>query len=127
MEYTALIIVLALTQYLVFGTRVGINRGKYGVKAPKTTGDETWERMYRVQMNTMEQLIIFIPAMVVFSMYVSSKWVLIPGLMFIVGRQLYSWEYVKDPDSRVPGMALSGLSNAVLLLGSLLGIVLKLV
>ena len=127
MEYTALIIVISLVQYLVFGTRVGINRGKYNIKAPSTTGDETWERMYRVQMNTMEQLVIFIPAMVLFSTYISSLWVIVPGLMFVIGRQLYSYEYVKDPDSRVPGMALSGLSNAILLLGSLLGIVLKLV
>ena len=127
MEYTALIIVIALTQYLVFGTRVGINRGKYNVKAPSTTGNEIWERMYRVQMNTMEQLVIFIPSMVLFSTYVSNRWVLVPGVLFIVGRQLYSYEYVKNPDSRVPGMTLSGISNAVLLLGSLLGIVLKLV
>ena len=127
MEYTALIIVIALVQYLVFGTRAGINRGKYDVKAPSTTGHEIWERMYRVQMNTMEQLVIFIPGMVLFSTYISDFWVLVPGVMFVVGRQLYSYEYVKDPDSRVPGMTLSGLSNAILLLGSFLGIILKMV
>ena len=100
---------------------------KYDVKAPSTTGNEIWERMYRVHMNTLEQLVIFIPSVVLFSTYVSNRWVLVPGVLFIIGRQLYSYEYVKDPDSRVPGMALSGLSNAVLLLGALLGIVLKLV
>lgn len=126
MEFTALIITLALAQYVFFTVRVGTSRGKYGIEAPKTVGDETWERLFRVQQNTLEQLIIFIPLMVVFSMFVSAKWVLVPGIVFIVGRQLYSYEYIKNPGSRVPGMALSLFANAVLLIGALVGLVLKL-
>jgi len=122
MEYTALIILVALTQYLFFTFRVGTKRPKHGIDAPKTAGDETWERLFRVQQNTMEQLIIFIPAMVVFSMYLSAKWALVPGAIFIIGRQLYSFEYVKDPGSRVPGMALTLLANGVLLIGALVGL-----
>jgi len=122
MEYTALIILFALLQFLWFGARVGYNRGKYGVKAPATSGDATWERMYRVQQNTMEQLVIFVPALIAFSVYVSSRWVLLPGLLFLVGRQLYSHEYVKDPDSRGPGMGITLLCNAALLIGALIGL-----
>lgn len=122
MEYAALIILFALLQFLLFGVRVGINRGKYGIKAPATTGNDIWERMYRVQMNTMEQLVVFIPAVIAFSVYVSNRWVLLPGVLFLVGRQLYSYEYVKDPDSRVPGMAISLLCNAALVLGALIGL-----
>ena len=124
MEYTALIILLALLQYLLFTARVGLARGKFGVKAPATTGDPTWERIYRVQQNTMEQLVIFVPAAIAFSTYVSGRWVLLPGLLFLAGRQLYSWEYVKDPDSRTPGMAISLLSNAALVIGALVGLLL---
>jgi uncharacterized membrane protein YecN with MAPEG domain len=124
MEYTALIILLALLQFLLFGVRVGIARGKYGIKAPATLGDETWERMYRVQQNTMEQLVVFIPAVIAFSVYVSNRWVLLPGLLFLVGRQLYSYEYIKNPDSRVPGMAISLLCNAALVIGALIGLLL---
>jgi uncharacterized MAPEG superfamily protein len=127
MEYTALIILLALAQYLFFTFRVGAARPKHGVNAPNTAGNETWERLFRVQQNTMEQLIIFIPSMVVFSMYLSAKWGLVPGLIFVIGRQLYSFEYVKDPASRVPGMALSLLANGVLLLGALVGVVLTVI
>ena len=127
MEYAALIILIALLQFLWFGARVGMKRGQYGVKAPSTTGDPTWERIYRVQQNTMEQLVIFIPAMLAFSAYVSAMWVVLPGALFVIGRQLYSYQYVSNPDSRVPGMALSLLSNAVLVVGALIGLALKLI
>lgn len=125
MEYVALIILLALVQYTWFSVRVGIARGKYGVKAPKTTGDEAWECLYRVQENTLEQLIIFIPGMVAFALYVRPTWVLVPGLLFLVGRQLYSYEYINKPESRTPGMALTLLANAALLAGGLTGVILK--
>jgi uncharacterized membrane protein YecN with MAPEG domain len=75
----------------------------------------------------MEQLVVFIPAMIVFSTYLSAKWVLVPGVIFIVGRQLYSYEYIKNPGSRVPGMALSLLANVVLLIGATIGLVLKII
>ena len=125
MEYTLLIIMIALAQFLFFTARVGLNRGKLGVNAPHTSGNETWERMYRVQQNTMEQLVIFVPSMLVFSTYTSGRWVLIPGVLFLVGRQLYSYEYITDPATRTPGMALSLLCNAVLVVGALIGLLLK--
>jgi len=125
MEYAAFIILLALAQYLYFTMRVGLARGKFGVKAPATSGNEIWERVYRVQQNTLEQLVMFIPAIIAFSMYASSRWALLPGVLFLIGRQLYSFEYVKDPDSRTPGMALSLLSNVVLVIGALIGLAFK--
>jgi len=127
MEFTILIILLALLQFTYFTARVGLNRGKLGVSAPKTSGNETWERMYRVQQNTMEQLVIFIPSVLAFNMYVSDRWVLLPSVAFLVGRQLYSFEYIKDPNSRTPGMALSLLCNVILLLGALIGLVWKMI
>ena len=126
MEYTIIIILVALLQYTFFTMRVGIMRGKFEVDAPKTVGNETWERMYRVQENTLEQLVIFIPTMVTFQMYVSEQWVLLPGIAFVIGRQLYSHLYINDPKSRTAGMAISLLSNTVLLVGSLIGIGMKL-
>ena len=71
MRFTALVILIALVQYLFFTGQVGLMRGRHGVKAPQTSGHETWERLFRVQQNTMEQLIIFIPAMIAFSLYAS--------------------------------------------------------
>jgi glutathione S-transferase len=127
MEYTALVILAALAQYLYFTVRVGSGRVKYGVDAPRISGNDTWERLFRVQQNTLEQLIVFIPAAVMFGLYASGTWVLLPGLVFLVGRQLYSSEYVNDPKSRVAGMALTLLANAALVVGAALALILKLV
>jgi len=127
MEFTALIILIALVQYVYFSVRVGSARPKYHVDAPKTEGNETWERLFRVQMNTLEQLIVFVPGMMLFSSYVSDLWALIPGVLFIVGRQLYAMEYVKDPKTRVPGMAMTLFANAILLGGGLVGVVMALI
>jgi uncharacterized membrane protein YecN with MAPEG domain len=126
MIYAVLIILLALVQYLYFSMRVGGARGKYGVEAPSTAGNEQFERLFRVQMNTLEQLIVFIPAMLAFAAYALPGWAWVPGLLFLVGRQLYAWEYEKDPASRGPGMGLTFLANAVLVAGALIGVVIKL-
>jgi len=123
MDHPTLIVLLALLQYLVFTGRVGLARGKYKVEAPACDGDENFNRLFRVQQNTLEQLIIFIPACYVFAYYLSELWVLAPGFVFIFGRFIYSMEYVKDPKSRTPGMALTLFANVVLVLGALFGLV----
>jgi len=127
MEYTALVILAALAQYLLFSARVAKARGKYGVNGPATSGHEIFERHFRVQMNTLEQLIVFIPALVLFGLYVSDAWAVLPGVVWLAGRQLYAHEYVTDPKSRGPGMALTGLASAALMVGAAIGLVLKLV
>ncbi len=124
MNSVYLVILLALVQFLYFTFRTGSNRAKFGVKAPKTVGNDTWERIYRVQQNTMEQLVIFIPAMLLFAHFVSPRWVLIPGVLFLIGRQLYSYLYCTNPSKRLPGVALSMLSNIALVLGAIIGLVL---
>ena len=125
MKSVAIVIVLALVQYLWFTVRVGAGRPKHGINAPRTSGDEAWERKFRVQQNTLEQLMLFIPAIVLFGYYLSPRWALLPGLLFLVGRQLYSYEYIKDPASRVPGMAMTLLANGVLLIGAGVGVALE--
>ena len=117
MDHATLIVLLALLQYVWFTGRVGLARGKYGVNAPACDGDENFDRLFRVQQNTMEQLIVFIPATFIFAYYLSELWVLLPGLAFILGRFLYSAEYQKDPKSRTPGMVITLLANVVLVLG----------
>lgn len=126
MDLVALIILIALAQYVYFTLRVGAARAACGVEAPRTSGDERWERLYRVQMNTLEQLIVFVPAMMLFASYTSERWAWLPGVVFILGRQLYAWEYARDPKSRGPGMGITLLANAVLLVGALVGVVLRL-
>ena len=122
MDHPTLIVLLALLQYVFFTGRVGMARGKYKVEAPACDGDENFNRLFRVQQNTLEQLVIFIPASYAFAYYLSTLWVLIPGVVFILGRFLYSAEYEKDPKTRGPGMGLTLLANVVLVLGALFGL-----
>lgn len=127
MDYVYLIILLALAQFIFFTFRTGSARHKYGVHAPKTTGNETWERIYRVQQNTMEQLVLFIPGMLAFAHYVSPRWALVPGVLYLIGRQLYSYLYITNPEKRGSGVALSFLSNMALVAGAIVGVILQLV
>lgn len=123
MDNATLIVLLALLQYVFFTARVGLGRGKYKIEAPACEGDENWERLFRVQQNTMEQMIVLVPATFAFAYYMSSTWVLVPGAIYLIGRFLYSAEYVKDPKTRTPGMVLTMLANVVLVLGALFGVV----
>jgi glutathione S-transferase len=122
MDNATLIVLLALLQYVFFTGRVGLGRGKYKIDAPACEGDEKFERLFRVQQNTMEQLIVFIPATYAFAYYLSPKWVLAVGAVFIISRFLYATEYVKDPKTHTPGMALTLAANVVLVLGALFGL-----
>jgi glutathione S-transferase len=122
MEHATLIVLLALLQYMWFTIRTGATRGKYNIDAPSCEGNETWERFFRVQQNTLEQLIILVPASYAFAHFVSDRWVMLPGLAFIIGRFLYSATYIKDPKKRAPGMALTLAANASILVGALIGL-----
>jgi uncharacterized membrane protein YecN with MAPEG domain len=119
MDKATIVVLVALLQYLWFSAKVGQARGKYNIKAPACSGDETFERLFRIHQNTMEQLVVFIPACYAFAWYLSPYWVLVPGIAFIIGRQLYAMEYTKDPKTRAPGTAISFIANVVLIIGAL--------
>ncbi len=125
MEWVALVTCLALLFYVVTIAMVGQARGKYGVKAPKTTGHETFERYLRVQLNTSEQLIVFLPSIWMFAYFVSPKWASLFGLLFVIGRVIYLKTYVSDPAARGLGMSTTLISNLILLIGGLVGTVLQ--
>lgn len=98
---------LAVIQYLVFAGMVGRARGLYGVKAPAVTGDERFERAYRVQMNTLELLVALLPALYVAARYWPALPVAGAGAVYLVGRLLYWRAYVSEPRSRGVGFVLS--------------------
>jgi uncharacterized membrane protein YecN with MAPEG domain len=127
MEYATIIVMLALAEYIYFTGRVGASREKLGIEAPACTGNDQFERKFRVQQNTLEQLIIFVPATYTFAFYVSELWVWLPGAVFILGRFHYSSAYEKDPSKRTPGMLGTMFANIALVLGTLIAVVLKVV
>ncbi len=120
MAYVLLVIVLALLQFMLFGIAVGRARGKYGVHAPAVSGNEHFERYFRVHMNTLEQLVVFLPAIWLFAQFVSPYWAAGLGGVYLVGRTLYFLSYVKDPKSRGPGFGLTFLPTVVMIVGVLL-------
>jgi glutathione S-transferase len=126
MHYVALVGLLALLQYLVFGMLVGRARGKYGVKAPAIAGHEVFERYFRVQQNTLELLVVFLPALWLFALYASALWAAILGAVYLVGRVLYFRGYVADPAKREIGFGLSFLPILGLVIGALVGVLLPL-
>ncbi|MET0659886.1 MAG: MAPEG family protein [Steroidobacteraceae bacterium] len=121
MAWVALVIVLALFEFLVFVGLVGRARTLYGITAPATTGHEKFERYFRVQQNTMEQLLLFLPSIWLFATFISATWAAALGAVFLVGRAIYAVSYVREPKSRGLGFALTSLPNTVLMLGALVG------
>ncbi len=125
-SYPALAICLALLVYVWNFVACGQARGKYGIEAPAVTGHPVFERQLRIQQNMVEQLIAFVPAIWIFGAYVSSFWAGVIGLVFVIGRVLYSLSYAADPKKRGPGFILGALSTLVLLVGGLIGVAIRL-
>ncbi len=122
MPWVYLTIVLALLEYTVMAALVGRARGQYGVKAPATTGHPDFERVNRVHVNTLESLIVFVPAVVIFALYISAGWAAMLGGVFVLARAVYAIGYIRAAERRGPGAAVTGLVNGVLLVGCLLGL-----
>lgn len=121
MNLVAAVAALALIEYITIQLLTGNARGKYGVKAPATSGHPIFERWYRVQLNTIEQLVVFLPGLYLFAAYVSTTVAAILGLVFIAGRALYARGYVEDPEKRGLGFGVGFAATAVLVLGGLVG------
>ncbi len=123
MELVYLTILLALAEYMAMAALVGRARAKFGVRAPATTGHPEFERVNRVHVNTLENLIIFIPAVWIFGAYVSAFYAAILGALFVAARALYAYGYFKAAEKRSIGAGMTGLVEIVLVAGGLIGIV----
>ena len=121
MSVVAIVTVLALIVYMYTALRVGLARGQYGVDAPAVSGHPIFERHYRVQMNTLEQLMVFLPALWLFATYASAAFAAGIGVVFVIGRVIYAVTYVADPRRRTVGFLLGFLANVILVVGALIG------
>ncbi len=121
--WPSLVTVLALLMYFVVTINVGRARAKYGVKPPAMSGNPEFECVVRVQQNTLEQLIIFLPALWIFSLFINEIWGAAVGAVWILGRILYAWGYYQAPEKRFVGFGMASLATMVLLGGSLFGTV----
>ena len=121
MAYVDIVTALAVLQFFVFAFKVGGARGRYGVKAPAITGNEIFERHFRVQQNTLELLIALVPGLYLFSRYWSPPIAAALGVIYLIGREVYAAGYVKEPAKRGAGYGLSFLPAVILVVGGLAG------
>ncbi|NES84461.1 MAG: MAPEG family protein [Moorea sp. SIO2B7] len=126
-SFPSLITALSLLLYLVVTINVGRARAKYNVLPPAMTGDPNFERVLRVQENTLEQLVFFLPPLWLFCFYVSPLWGAGIGAFWLIGRIAYAWGYYQAAEKRKVGFGISSLSSMVLLFGSLIGVILSIV
>ena len=119
MEYVAIVIVITLIEYIGFSLLVGWARAKYHCPAPATSGDPVFERCYRVQQNTMEQLVVFIPAITLYGYYSDPLVAAGVGLIFPLARLVYLQAYLADPARRGRGFLPGFLATMYLLIGGL--------
>ena len=121
--YPALVTVLALFVYFWNMIACGRARSKSGIKAPAVTGSPEFERALRIQQNMLEQLIVFLPSLWIFCLTVQPLIGAILGLIFVIGRIIYSAAYAADPAKRSLGFGLGALPTIILLLGALAGVI----
>jgi glutathione S-transferase len=121
--WVALVTVSALILYMFVTTKVGSARTKYGVPAPTMTGNPDFERVVRVHYNTLEQLVVFLPALWLFGYFVSDRYAAVLGAVWLIGRVLFAWGYYQAAKKRSLGFGIAIMATIVLVLGSLFGIV----
>src|SRR3954464_7309917 len=120
---TALVTLLAILFYFFITINVSRSRTKTGVKAPAMSGHPDFERAFRIQMNTLEWMPIFLPSLWLFAVYISDAIAAAIGLVWIAGRILYIIGYAQAASKRGPGFALQASSALFLWLGALGAIV----
>jgi glutathione S-transferase len=126
-HFTALVTCLAIALYFFTSIRVAKARAKFGIKAPAITGNDDFERVFRVQMNTLEWLPIFLPSLWLFAIYISDPVAAAIGLLWIAGRALYMTGYSQAANKRGRGFGIQALATGILWLGALGAIVWRLI
>jgi len=127
MEAVIIITVLVLLQYTYFGIQVGGSRLKTGTNAPEQSGPPEFMRLNRVHLNTLEQLPVFLPALWMYGYTVNPVWAAGFGIVYLIGRFIYSSAYQKDPATRSVGFTMTILPSAVMLLWVLIVAILSLI
>ena len=122
MDLAYLAIMLMVVEYAVFGTMVSFARSWYKLPAPATTGHPDFERYFRVQQNTLEQLIVMIPALWIMALTLSPLWAALLGFLFVIARVFYALGYYKSAAGRHWGFTAGAWATGGLVVGAFFGI-----
>src|SRR5690349_948000 len=123
--YTAVVTLLALALHFFLATRVAAARGRLGVPLPATTGNAEFERVFRVHMNTLEWLPIYLGSLWLCALYLSDVGAASLGIVWIVGRIAYFIGYRQAVEKRLPGFAVQAIACVLLFIGAAIGIGLR--
>ncbi|HMA49280.1 MAG TPA: MAPEG family protein [Magnetospirillaceae bacterium] len=121
--YSALATLIALAIYIWTAILVSKARTRYGIAAPACTGNEEFERRFRVQMNTQEQLVLLLPALWLCAIWVGEFYAGIGGLVWCIGRVIYVASYIRDPKSRAIGFVLTIVPTIVMMVADAIRVV----
>jgi glutathione S-transferase len=123
--WTAIVTLLIGLFYFYTGFLVGNLRGKHGIKAPATSGHPEFDRAYRVQLNTLEQMGILLPFMWVAALYpIRFAWIApLVGFIWLLGRIAYMRGYMADPGKRLIGAMIGGLTGMLMFFIAAAGVV----
>jgi glutathione S-transferase len=126
-HFTALVTCLAISLYFFTSIRVSQARVTFGIKVPAITGNPDFERVFRVQMNTLEWMPIFLPSLWLFAIYVSDPIAAAIGLVWIGGRILYMTGYSQAAERRGRGFGIQAMATGILWVGALGAIIWRLI
>ena len=120
--WSGLATIAALLLFVWTGVMVGRARRRFGVQAPATSGDPGFDRVFRVQMNTLEQIVLFLPALWLAATVFSDRWAAAAGAVWVVGRIVYALAYYAEAGKRGPGFLLTVVPTFILSISAAIGI-----
>jgi glutathione S-transferase len=127
---TGIVTLLACLLHMYMAINVGRMRGKHQIAAPAMTGHPELERAIRVHLNTLETLPVFFAALWLATLYFHplaipfSGWIApVLGILWVIGRIVYMNGYMQAPEKRSAGFSIVALSQIVLIVLGLIGIV----
>ena len=123
---TTIVVVAALLVYFALAAVAGRARATYNCPAPASSGHPEFDKRYRVQMNTLEQLALFLPGVALALPFLGDAVTAGIAALWPVGRIVYARAYYVDPARRTLGFMLTLLPAMLLLLAALVGAVMNL-
>ena len=122
--HAAVVTLLAVIVLGFAGGLVGRARGRFGIHAPATTGHPEFERVFRAQMNTLEQTVAFLPVLWLAAIHFDRPmFVAVAGYVWVVARLWYVLAYAREARARGPAFLLGSLALVSLLLMAAWGVV----
>lgn len=122
-RFTALATLGAMVVYQYVSLQVNRARHRYQVRLPEVTGPDGFNRVFRVHMNTLENMPLFLPLLWLFAALWGDRWAGALGATWVVGRFLYAWGYYRAVPLRVCGFGIASTTTLVMLIACLYGVI----